>query len=274
MVFLLTDFNMTDAQEEHAFAMEELAPSLAALRVQLCPGHMSEGCFWKIYFVLVHPKLNKHDAGLLSTPQIVQARAMLLQDLPVRRGPVSVHSGVEAVEISHEELATLVPPGDSPAKEQMPENFPASTSVPSSEFETDKHTVQTTELEIIEKSVVEEESVQGKSKDISTDTMDIPAIGYEEGDDWLEDESGEPSAPRGTTVHLGNDEDVSFSDLEADDDDDDGEGMHFNSKTKSSTVGSLKEESGWVQLDKSSEGAVRSGNSSSPDWLDVDMDTV
>ncbi|KAG0485991.1 hypothetical protein HPP92_008086 [Vanilla planifolia] len=45
---------------------------------------MSLGSFWKIYFVLLHPRLNKHDAELLSTPQVVEARAMLLHGLQVQ----------------------------------------------------------------------------------------------------------------------------------------------------------------------------------------------
>lgn len=61
---------MSDAQQEHALAIEHLAPSLAALRIELCPGYMSEACFWKIYFVLLHPRLSKHDAELLSTPKV------------------------------------------------------------------------------------------------------------------------------------------------------------------------------------------------------------
>lgn len=61
---------MSDAQHDHALAVERLAPRLAALRIELCPRHMSEGCFWKIYFVLLHSRLNKHDAELLSTPQV------------------------------------------------------------------------------------------------------------------------------------------------------------------------------------------------------------
>lgn len=61
---------MSDAQLEHALAIERLAPSLAALRIELSPGYMSEACFWKIYFVLLHPRLSKHDAELLSTPKV------------------------------------------------------------------------------------------------------------------------------------------------------------------------------------------------------------
>lgn len=61
---------MSDAQYEHALAVERLAPSLASLRIELCPEYISENCFWTIYFVLVHPKLTKDDSLLLSTPQV------------------------------------------------------------------------------------------------------------------------------------------------------------------------------------------------------------
>lgn len=61
---------MSDAQEDHALAIEHLAPRLAALRIELCPSHMSKGYFWKIYFVLLHSRLNRQDAELLSTPQV------------------------------------------------------------------------------------------------------------------------------------------------------------------------------------------------------------
>lgn len=64
------DFNLSDAQQEHALAVEQLAPTLAALRIELCPEHMSESYFWKIYFVLLYPRLCKEDAHLLSTPQV------------------------------------------------------------------------------------------------------------------------------------------------------------------------------------------------------------
>lgn len=70
VIIFRPEFELSDAQQEHALAIERFAPRLAALRIELCPGHMSEACFWKIYFVLLHPRLNKHDAELLSTPQV------------------------------------------------------------------------------------------------------------------------------------------------------------------------------------------------------------
>lgn len=69
-ILSFTDFEMTDAQYEHALAVERVATGLAALRIELCPAYMSEYCFWRIYFVLMHPKFSKHDALLLSTPQV------------------------------------------------------------------------------------------------------------------------------------------------------------------------------------------------------------
>ncbi|XP_047091010.1 otolith matrix protein OMM-64-like [Lolium rigidum] len=74
------DFDMTDAQQDHALAVESVAPELADLRIELSPGHISEGCFWKIYFVLLHPKLTKEAVDLLSTPQVLEAREQLSQN--------------------------------------------------------------------------------------------------------------------------------------------------------------------------------------------------
>jgi len=68
--FWFSDFDLSDAQQEHALAVEHLVPELAALRSEICLGYMSEASFWKIYFVLVHPRLSKHDALILSTPEV------------------------------------------------------------------------------------------------------------------------------------------------------------------------------------------------------------
>lgn len=57
---------MSDAQREHASAVQRLAPSLAALRVKL-QSDMSEEQFWIVYFILLLPRLSEHDVELLST---------------------------------------------------------------------------------------------------------------------------------------------------------------------------------------------------------------
>eukprot|EP00268_Persea_americana_P064118 TRINITY_DN8403_c0_g1_i9.p1 TRINITY_DN8403_c0_g1~~TRINITY_DN8403_c0_g1_i9.p1 ORF type:complete len:104 (-),score=15.23 TRINITY_DN8403_c0_g1_i9:120-431(-) len=66
--YILADFEMSDAQREHASVVECLTPSFAALRIKLC-SHMSEGYFWKIYFLLLQPLLNEHDSEILLNPQ-------------------------------------------------------------------------------------------------------------------------------------------------------------------------------------------------------------
>ncbi|KAG6662526.1 hypothetical protein CIPAW_03G249000 [Carya illinoinensis] len=74
------DFNMSDAQREHASTVERLAPSLAALRAKL-QSYMSEERFWIIYFILLLPRLSEHDFELLSTSKIVESRDALLKKL-------------------------------------------------------------------------------------------------------------------------------------------------------------------------------------------------
>nr|XP_017178767.2 uncharacterized protein LOC103400072 isoform X1 [Malus domestica] len=74
------DFSMTDAQREHASAVEQLVPGFADFRVRLCSS-MSEEQFWMIYFLLLLPRLNERDFELLSTPKIVEARDALLHKL-------------------------------------------------------------------------------------------------------------------------------------------------------------------------------------------------
>ncbi|KAJ6791417.1 Uncharacterized protein M6B38_244720 [Iris pallida] len=235
-------FDMSDAQQEHALAVERLAPSLAELRVELCPSHMSERHFWKIYFVLLHSRLNKHDADLLSTPQIMQARAMLLQDLPRAkqnsegsgRGVSPSYKNEEVPSVPPPEGSVISPPDNlseiSPTKTAKHEE---STSFPIAKLETDKYPVETTEVTVVDKSVIEENPpVQAETRDIHSDVSSaVPIQKCDEdgdGDDWLEEEHGEAGAVGGDTIPLANDEDVSFSDLEDDED----EGEQQVSKTR------------------------------------------
>jgi hypothetical protein len=65
------DFEMTEAQQEHADAVKHEASRLGAVHFELCPDIISNERFWKIYFVLLHSRLSKQDADLLSTPQVL-----------------------------------------------------------------------------------------------------------------------------------------------------------------------------------------------------------
>lgn len=74
-IIIIAEFDMSHAQREHISTVQHFKPSLQSLRLRLCPTSLSEDSFWKIYFALLHPKLNKHDSELLST---CQARNLLL----------------------------------------------------------------------------------------------------------------------------------------------------------------------------------------------------
>ncbi|KAK9285414.1 hypothetical protein L1049_024607 [Liquidambar formosana] len=290
------DFDMSDAQQEHALAVERLAPRLAALRMELCPGYMSEDCFWNIYFVLLHPRLSKHDAELLSTPQIVEARAMLMQELQSRsRKPEAECSGKDASYLketaitSHEECLS-VPSGT------QSESVPLKTAITESssftraaDFETEKHPVSSTDdIRVIDKSIIEEGPVnetkyQNSFSGSSSRVMDEKS--EDDGDDWLKEESAETGGISGTSIPLGNDEDVSFSDLE----DDDGDAPMSDKKVTYSSDSSTKDSRDWVQLSRSSDDSAKDINSvssepagseqvrgrnpeskESNDWLNVD----
>lgn len=199
-------FDMSDAQQEHSLAIEHLAPRLAALRIELCPIHMSQECFWKIYFVLLHPRLNKHDAELLSTPQIVEARAMLMQRLQYQSKLETEHLG------HHKDDLGVQLRGDTlkDATEAFPfTRWEAASVMPITEIEIEKHPIQVTEVAVVDKSVIEEELPKGHAE-----TSNVLQEAFDDDiDDWFEeaDLAGHP------TIHIGDEEDVSFSDLEEDD---------------------------------------------------------
>lgn len=99
--------------------------------------------------------------------------------------------------------------------------FPVAT-VP--ESETEKHPITSTEIEIVDKSVIEEENVkQNKDQNLrSTSASDIVENNDEDdADEWLKEESSGTGGSKGTTIPLDNDDDddVSFSDLEEDEGD-------------------------------------------------------
>ncbi|XP_007047586.2 PREDICTED: uncharacterized protein LOC18611318 [Theobroma cacao] len=255
------DFDMSDAQQEHALAVERLAPRLAALRIELCPGYMSEGCFWKIYFVLVHPRLNKHDAELLSTPQIVEARAKLMQGLQHRAKAKNAEDYSESgtskltADLPHEEPLSVPSPTQSKAVPiKASESEVAATAV-AVEIETEKHPVQSTEMQVVDKSVIEEVPMKETKHQHSTSGSSGVSIEKfeDDGDDWLKEETGEVVGTSGTSIPLGNDEDVSFSDLEDDDDD---VPISYK-KVTSGSDSSTKDSRDWVQLSRSSTDSVK-----------------
>ncbi|KAJ4844414.1 hypothetical protein Tsubulata_024943 [Turnera subulata] len=208
----LDDFEMSDAQIEHALAIERLAPRLAALRTELCPCHMTESYFWKVYFVLLHSRLNKHDAEILSTAQVMEARSMWMQELHKQTKPESDWCGrslhVTDANISSEDF-------DSPRTFHFEET--PSTTI---DYETESHAVAA-EMQFIDKAVIEEKPVvKAEDKDsVIGPSSRIAILNYEDDDDddddWPDEEDSDLGGYK-TIIPMGNEEDISFSDLEDD----------------------------------------------------------
>ncbi|KAL8494591.1 hypothetical protein ACS0TY_025429 [Phlomoides rotata] len=208
------DFGVSDAQYKHLLAIEHLAPRLAALRYELCPVHMSEDYFWMVYFVLLHSRLNKHDADLLSSPQLVQARAMWMQELQKRAKEESHWLGMSSF---HSRDST-----DSPRKNFITHAYEDTHFVHDSmhqataEHEIEKHSLD--EVEFIDKSVIKEDpppELQDKEIVVgSSFRMPVVEDDDDDEDDWLKDDS-DLIGYTSTTIVV-NEDDISFSDLEDD----------------------------------------------------------
>ncbi|CAM8989375.1 unnamed protein product [Rhodiola kirilowii] len=275
------DFDMSDVQQEHALAIERLVPELAALRFELCPEYMSEGFFWKIYFVLVHPRLDKHDADLLSTPQILKTRAMLTRELQNQRetaveldipgdGSFRKEDGA-----SHEISLSALPEADT---EAVPSHPSASESAPTKSLtpETEKLTVSAKDIQIVDKPVVMEEESKTVPTAQKSSTV-IPSSSHhdndeDDGDDWLKEEPADAGSgsSSGFNIPITNDDDVSFSDLEEED-------VPAGAKKATYDDSSTKSPD-WVQLSRSSSDSpkenklpdVKHNESPNKDWLKVE----
>ncbi|GKD02581.1 putative U-box domain-containing protein 30-like protein [Tanacetum coccineum] len=196
------DFEMSDTQWNHATLVEHLVPRLAALRIEFCPIHMSESYFWKVYFVLLHPRLNKHDADLLSTPQIVAARTMWMKELHMQTKPEPEYfeGNTPRTVDSREDNNTTS--SDSPSANMSERKQHA--------FEpTTYHTVTETRPPVLAK---EEVSRNGASDQrvIPSYTKPIEDFNDDE-DNWIHDNSEELDGYEGPHVPVGTDEDISFN---------------------------------------------------------------
>ncbi|KAL6838588.1 hypothetical protein ACP4OV_031644 [Aristida adscensionis] len=219
------DFELSDAQYVHALSMEHLVPELSDLKAQICSTDMTEACFWKIYFVLLHSKLNAQDAELLSTPQILEAREELLQSLQAnnKRGSKVPGESSENVDMSSAPVKEkVIEPSSVQDKDGISEvlSFEEPTSDITPDIEAEKFPISTTEVEIIDKSVIEEElAVKDDSKTAPAESKSLFEAEEDEADEWPDDDAPEEAVASSNRTSLGHEEDVSFSDLEDDDDD-------------------------------------------------------
>ncbi|VFR00006.1 unnamed protein product [Cuscuta campestris] len=221
------DFDMSDAQQDHALAVEHLAPRLAALRLELCPGHMSETHFWKIYFILVQPRLDKDDAELLSTPQIAKARAFLGHELRKRTDA----SSQDGNKIANEECLS-VPPDDvsvkfvqvtsglesTPDADKLPNAASANFQMVDKVVTSDADKLPSANIQTVDKTVIEDCNGNATADEALPSTNLNILNEEDDADDWLKEESSEMQFDNKAPTHIENEDDVSFSDLEDEDD--------------------------------------------------------
>uniref|UniRef100_A0A452ZJB5 Uncharacterized protein n=1 Tax=Aegilops tauschii subsp. strangulata TaxID=200361 RepID=A0A452ZJB5_AEGTS len=167
--------------------------------------------------------------------QILEAREELLQSLQAKnkRGSETTgESSENANESSGPAEEKVIEPSIIQDKEvsiSEVRSFEEPTSDITPEIEAEKFPVSTTEVEIIDKSVIEEEllSVKDKIKAPLVESRLHTDTDEDEVDEWPEDDSAEEPeavAAASNRASLGREEDVSFSDLEDDDDDDGNKG--------------------------------------------------
>lgn len=89
------------------------------------------------------------------------------------------------------------------------------------ERESEKFSISTTDVEIVDKSVIEEElAVKNDSRTSAVESKLRFEADDDEVDEWPDDEPAEEVGAASHRTSLGREEDVSFSDLEDDEDDD------------------------------------------------------
>lgn len=156
--------------------------------------------------------------------------------------------------------------------ETRPHTTLSGEQVPStkvSDLETEKYPLIASEIKYIDKPVIEAEPViQTSNYGVSSSSVNQKFD--EDGDDWLEDNPDVTAS----VFPLGNDEDVSFSDLE---DDDDGSRSPSARTVTDASDADASKGSGWMQLGNSRRSSSKEcGNvtKETNDWLNVDNNTV
>lgn len=218
------DFEMSEDQRDHAMVVERLAPRLAALRIELCPCHMSESYFWKVYFVLLHSRLNKQDSEVLSTPQVMVARSMWMQELQKQTKPEfeifgrsDLYSRDNAQH--HDSTPSL---SDDTYSDDMPHRtygYRTTSLSMMADNESEKYTIESSGSHLSDKSVIEENpSNKTENKDLKSGrASQIMIQDYDDDDDDWPDDDSDLGGYSGTPLPIVNEEDISFSDLEDDD---------------------------------------------------------
>lgn len=249
---LRNDVDMSDVQREHAATIEDLVPSLVALKHEIC-NYLNEEQFWMIYFIFLLPRLNENDSKLLSTPEIVEAREILLQKLQNK------NNAPEKTSEASEKL-------------QKKNNAPVETSEAS-------ETVKTFQ-EGGKDNISEANKSSSHGNEVPTEVVNAAKcseMGYHVNTKWFK-ERGVDRCASGEAQKQSED-DLSFSDLEDDDNDLLGKRPGFR-REEIKQVPSCSESNEWVQLNEnlggqhkavqSTSGEKDSESGESYDWLTID----
>ncbi|KAK6945146.1 BSD domain [Dillenia turbinata] len=279
----IADFSMSDIQREHASMIEQLIPNLQALRLELCT-QIGEKQFWIIYFILLLPRLNEHDSKLLSTTEVrhfvytfyylfFNCNVLALRDETsfggrYLRKAIEQNTGFWSVVVEARDVLLQ--------KLQNKKNLQVDDS------EDSQGGSKVGDIEEAEISSIQEKQVLSETVN-AVEQLEIDK--HENIAQWFEDEDADTGVSSNAQKRLGNEDDVSFSDLEDDDEDDTDLSSHRThsrlpaSKRESSPSGS----SDWVQLNENAGtriGQIKaeqttsrekdSEGEESNDWLTVD----
>lgn len=164
--------------------------------------------------------------------KVLESRAQLSLELLHKRDKatvmVSESSDTGAGNANAEPLSLPINPSPEPEPEPVKTIIvEAIDSIETSEFVTEKHPIESKEIQVVDKPVIEErpapahhdKPVQSPVAGSSPRVIDVQ-VDDDDADDWLKDEdTAGPVNSTGAAKHVvDEDEDVSFSDLEEDDD--------------------------------------------------------
>lgn len=173
-------------------------------------------CFYSTGRSIAHTLLLHFTFFIFYFIQILKAREVLLQSSPTKK-----RLGPDDGSSQNWNVASTK--GDNSGMSEAP-SLEEATSVPMNVVEADKHPISVAEVEIIDKSVVEEELVvKNETKSIPSDSekanLHITSDDDDkEVEDWLKDVAP-VSSKTGNVNSAGQEEDISFSDLEDEEDD-------------------------------------------------------
>lgn len=175
--------------------------------------YSNHGKFW--FYWHQHNILSCND--LTYFLQVVAARAMWMQELQKQ---TKAETDWFARSQSYSKDRANILEEDFDPRPQGTFSFEPSSSSVATDFEIEKRLVESTELQFIDKSVIEERPViktENKNLLVGPSSKLLVQNFEDDEDDWPEEDS-ELGRYSGAAIYVGNGDDISFSDLEDDED--------------------------------------------------------